>query len=118
MARRFSLFALIAVAGFFTGTSAFGVNNSNNHAHSQLEQLPQQLAIPTRRGFLAVAAASVAGAVAPRESVAIDIGGKIQLGDESIMSPKEHGTSMKPVQTDLLYGVSRKLADKICNYNR
>jgi hypothetical protein len=118
MARLLSLFALIAVAGYFTGTSAFGVNNSNNHAHPQVELLPQPLAIPTRRGFLAAAAASAAVAVAPRESVAIDIGGKIQLGDESIMRPKEHGTSIKPVQTDLLYGVSRSLADKICNYNR
>ena len=34
------------------------------------------------------------------------------------MAPKAHGTSASPVQSDLLYGVSNKLADKICNYNR
>jgi peptide methionine sulfoxide reductase MsrB len=39
-------------------------------------------------------------------------------GDESIMSPKSHGTSDAPVQSELLYGVSNKLADRICNYNR
>lgn len=34
------------------------------------------------------------------------------------MSPKAHGTSMTPVQENLRFGVSNKLADKICNYNR
>jgi len=34
------------------------------------------------------------------------------------MSQKGHGTSIQPVQPDLLYGVNNKLADKICNYNR
>jgi len=34
------------------------------------------------------------------------------------MSLKAHGTSMVPVQDNLRYGVSNKLADKICNYNR
>jgi peptide methionine sulfoxide reductase MsrB len=34
------------------------------------------------------------------------------------MSPKEHGTSSVPVQENLQYGVSNKLADKISNYNR
>jgi len=46
------------------------------------------------------------------------IGGKMVLGDESIMSPKEHGTSAKPVQQNLRYESSVKLADKICNFNR
>jgi len=48
----------------------------------------------------------------------VEVGGKIQYGDESIMSPKAHGTSERPVQDDLLYGVSNKLADKITNFNR
>jgi hypothetical protein len=43
---------------------------------------------------------------------------KIRYGDESIMSPKAHGTSNTPVQSDLLYNVSNKLADRISNYNR
>ncbi|MCB9640385.1 MAG: hypothetical protein H6727_15925, partial [Myxococcales bacterium] len=40
------------------------------------------------------------------------------MGDESIMSPKAHGTSEIPVQLDLRYGCNTKLADKICNFNR
>jgi hypothetical protein len=74
---------------------------------------------PSRRAFLATAAGAVVSLTfAPQESRAFEVGGKLVLGDESIMSPKEHGTSAKPVQQDLLYGVSNKLADKICNYNR
>eukprot|EP00986_Skeletonema_menzelii_P007183 scaffold2808_cov143-Skeletonema_menzelii.AAC.1 len=34
------------------------------------------------------------------------------------MSQKEHGTTSSPVQPDLRYGVSNKLADKISSYNR
>ncbi len=46
-------------------------------------------------------------------------GGKYPImGDESIMSSKEHGTSSKPVQPNLKYGVSVQLADRICNFNR
>lgn len=48
----------------------------------------------------------------------VKVGGKIQLGDASLMDQKAHGSSPIPVQEELRYGVSRKLADKICNYNR
>lgn len=40
------------------------------------------------------------------------------LGDESIMSAKQHGTSATPVQDNLRYQCDRKLADRICNFNR
>jgi len=46
------------------------------------------------------------------------IGGKPVYAGDEIMSPKEHGTSAKPVQSELLYGVNNKLADKISNFNR
>jgi len=46
------------------------------------------------------------------------VGGKISFGDESIMSQKEHGTTNLPVQENLKFDVSRKLADKICSFNR
>lgn len=39
-------------------------------------------------------------------------------GDESIMQPKEHGTSRTPVQNNLRWGCDRELADRICNFNR
>ena len=34
------------------------------------------------------------------------------------MRPKSHGTTELPVQTDLMYGVSRSMADRIVSYNR
>lgn len=40
------------------------------------------------------------------------------MGDESIMSPKAHGTSETPVQEMLRYGCDHQLADRICNFNR
>jgi len=46
------------------------------------------------------------------------VGGPISYGDESIMSQKEYGTTAQPVQTKLRFGVSQKLADKICCHNR
>jgi len=48
----------------------------------------------------------------------VQVGGKPQLGDESIMAPKAHGTSEKPVQESLKFRVDNKLADRISNYNR
>jgi len=40
------------------------------------------------------------------------------MGDESIMSPKSHGTSETPVQENLRWNSDNKVADKICNFNR
>ena len=40
------------------------------------------------------------------------------MGSESIMSPKAHGTSDVPVQSNLRWSCDRDLADRICNYNR
>jgi len=80
-----------------------------------------------RRAFLQkVGAASAAftstliqaPAWADSDSTDIQVGGKMQLGDESIMAPKAHGTSEKPVQESLRFKVNNKLADKITNYNR
>ena len=73
-----------------------------------------------RRAFLQTAALAGVALLSPKTAFAaeLEVGGKIRLGDESIMSKKEHGTSSQPVQSDLLYGVSNQLADKICNFNR
>lgn len=74
-----------------------------------------------RRAFLKTTAAAAVVALSSSPATAASssvVGGKIQYGDEGIMSPKAHGTSAEPVQSNLLYGVSNKLADKICNYNR
>ena len=40
------------------------------------------------------------------------------IGPTTIMNPKKHGTSDAPVQHPLRWNVSRKEADRICNYNR
>jgi hypothetical protein len=40
------------------------------------------------------------------------------MGEESIMSPKAHGTSSTPVQETLRWDCDRKVADNICNFNR
>lgn len=72
-----------------------------------------------RRDFLASLSTATAGILlSPGPASAVEVGGKLKFGDESIMSQKAHGTSEKPVQSNLMYGVSEKLADKICNFNR
>ena len=92
-----------------SSANAFSVNNSD------------------RRSFLQSTIATVATTTASFPLVAsaeeqqvggVKIGGKPVIGDESIMSPKTHGTSETPVQESLRYEVSNKLADKITNYNR
>lgn len=72
----------------------------------------------TRRGFLQTSAAAAVVAVSTAPVNAVNVGGKIQYSDDSIMVQKGHGTSATPVQSDLLYGVDNALADRICNYNR
>merc|ERR1712167_320410 len=42
----------------------------------------------------------------------------VVMGTEDIMSPKVHGTSDIPVQSDLRWNGDVKTADKICNFNR
>lgn len=68
----------------------------------------------SRRDFVGalVGAATVGLSTSPAQAKSI------QYGEESIMRQKGHGTSEKPVQQDLLFGVDRQLADKIVNYNR
>ena len=60
--------------------------------------------------------ASVAVLVAGASNLAV--GGSIVHGEESLMSPKDHGTTQHPVQQYLRWDVSRETADRICSYNR
>mmetsp|Transcript_32281 Transcript_32281/g.78516 ORF Transcript_32281/g.78516 Transcript_32281/m.78516 type:complete len:211 (-) Transcript_32281:123-755(-) len=97
-----SLATLTTVLVLFSSGYAFEAASPNN-----------------RRDFLASLSTATAGLLlTPNTASAVEVGGKLKLGDESIMSQKAHGTSEKPVQSNLLYGVSEKLADQICNYNR
>lgn len=107
--------ALVASVGAFTSfpnkpTTKVALHMSNDDAAAQ-----------SRRSLLQTGIAAVGFAAFASPSLAEDgakVGGAIQYGEENLMSPKAHGTSEQPVQSDLLYGVSNKLADKICNYNR
>lgn len=73
----------------------------------------------SRRNVFRVGAAVVTGYAAnlacDRSANADDltIGGKIILGEESLMDQKGHGTATKPAQFNLKYGVDQKLADKV-----
>ena len=98
------------------GSLAFSFSNANANVDATTTSNTET----TRRNFFGAAAASVVAiAGLPTEAQsAVEYGGKIRYGGEEIMSQKGHGTSSQPVQSDLLYGVSNKLADKICNYNR
>jgi hypothetical protein len=40
------------------------------------------------------------------------------MADESVMAPKKHGTSDKPVQSNLRWNCDFQTADRICNFNR
>ena len=77
--------------------------------------------VQKRRAFLAnFAAASLLPlfTVANPSSASANEKGPIVYGSDDIMSKKDHGTTAASVQEDLRYGVSRKLADKICSFNR
>ena len=74
-----------------------------------------------RRAFLASFASAPILPLLPTPSFArgtTNENGPLVYGDDSIMSPKEHGTTATEVQENLRYGVSRKLADKISSFNR
>lgn len=89
---------------------------SENHINSGEPTSPK-----TRRNFFGAAIASsltTYGCFTENSNAAVEIGGKIKYGDESIMSKKEHGTTTEAVQPNLRYGVSQKIADRICSYNR
>lgn len=40
------------------------------------------------------------------------------IGDDSLMSPKNHGTCTRPVMNELRWNVNYAEADKICCFNR
>lgn len=82
-------------------------------------------ALQKRRAFLANFAATsllplltLANPASVSAQVSFNEKGGLLYGDDDIMSKKEHGTTSLPVQENLRYGVSRKLADKICSFNR
>lgn len=108
--------SLIVFFTTMTNTNALSIHPS----HPQVAANNNKNNLPTRRSFLHTAtttAASFALIATPKSSVA-STASPIRFGDEDIMSPKAHGTTQTPVQESLKFGVSNKLADKICCYNR
>ena len=83
-------------------------------------------AVQKRRAFLANFAASsllpLLTLTNPSSASARGFGanekGPLVYGGDELMAQKEHGTTAAPVQENLRYSVSRKLADKICSFNR
>ena len=131
----FTQIALLLIAGQCTMNNAFSLNNQNRAApptstsesssrRSFLKTLTTATIATTASGINSplsptpYASAAVNDENIDFNSLGFKVGGKLRLGDESIMSPKAHGTSDVPVQESLRYGVSNKLADRITNYNR
>lgn len=99
-------------------TTLFSSSTQNDDASSD------GAVVQKRRAFLAnFAAASLLPlfTVANPSSASargMDEKGPMVYGSDDIMSQKDHGTTAASVQENLRYGVSRKLADKICSFNR
>lgn len=122
---RLVLFSLLASATAFTPSTHRQQQPTSLKAQLDSNNNVEESASSSRRSVLQqslLAAGSLAlGGGLPSAAMAasdVNVGGTVQFADESIMSPKAHGTSAEPVQQDLMYGVSNKLADKICNFNR
>lgn len=120
MLLQLQLLIILSVAS----VSGFQLNGENKRSWVDVKRTVEGLDITSRRHHLSLIASSILGlssAFIHKNSQlahALSTGGKPVLGDESIMAPKEHGSSSAPVQKDLLFGVSNNLADRICNYNR
>jgi len=86
------------------------------------EELSENNSLQKRRAFLSnFAATSLLPFLtfpASASARGFDENGGLVYGDDDIMSKKDHGTTSTPVQENLRYGVSRKLADKISSFNR
>lgn len=115
----------LVATGQCSMSNAFSLNNNNNNNNpsdrrSFLNKLQTTATIATTAAVTGTVTniLPVPAAFAATDENGLLVGGKLRLGDESIMSPKAHGTSETPVQDSLRYGVSNKLADKITNYNR
>jgi peptide methionine sulfoxide reductase MsrB len=114
---RLLIFLSVSVSGFRS-------NEAGRRRTISIQAYPDDLDVTTRRDHISRVVSSILGVsmsfttrkIQPVD--AISVGGKPVFGAETIMVQKEHGTSSSPVQQDLLFGVSNKLADRICNYNR
>lgn len=88
--------------------------------------IPGGSAVQRRRAFLANFAATsllplltfASPAPVSAWGFAVNEKGPMVYGSDDVMSQKEHGTTPAPVMENLRYDVSRKLADKICSFNR
>ncbi len=80
------------------------------------------MGLPGRRAAIGrVGAAALAWRLVSGDSAASAqpiTGGPPVRGDESLMSPKAHGTTAAAVQTKLRWDVDREVADRICSFNR
>lgn len=56
--------------------------------------------------------------IAAAEDPPFTVGGAPVYGDASLMDPKAHGTTARPVQQDLRWNVSAALANEVCSFYR
>jgi hypothetical protein len=106
----------LLVVLFPTAVLALAAGNPHHRTSTTTNNNNPSLPTKGRRNFLtggAAAALSLAFFAKPAQAAAVNAGGRVQYGDEELMRQKGHGTSESPVQTDLLYGVDNRLADKI-----
>jgi hypothetical protein len=90
------------------------VDESSDNLHSQRRSFLANIASAT----LAITASTFIINPPSAYARAAFENGPLVYGEDSLMSTKSHGTTEEGVQPNLRYGVSNKLADKICSYNR
>ena len=98
------------------GAGAAGNELEDNVTVSRRAALVRALGIASASAFIGLVGNPVPSIAAADDN--IRPGGKVQYGLEELMTQKGHGTTSSPVQENLRFGVSRKLADRICCYNR
>ena len=76
--------------------------------------LGNQASVKQRRSTTLVAIGNLFEALNPKKTYAAPC----VMGDESIMSQKEHGTNHQRVQSNLRWNCNDDLADRICSFNR
>ena len=102
------LSAIVAAAAFSPSVgrkrtaTALAMTSSENETSLQSRRSALQ-----SLGLLGIA--PLLTSVAPANAEDVKVGGKIRLGDESIMDQKDHGTSAVPVQENLRYVYARML---------
>ena len=102
---------VLSLALLSTSTFGFTIQNTSTRTRTSVRTLKKESSSELKMGLLDFLGLGGGGA---GKSFDYPCG----IGDESIMSPKAHGTSSIPVQDNLRWDCDQKVADNICNFNR